>query len=412
MSDSEEVLISSTPPELVAIAQDTTEKLLPKKSFERYLVTYKNFITWRDEHNTTSFSENVMMAYFSYLRNSKNFKPNTMWAYFSMISKVIQIKHNVNIQNYSKLIAFIKKENVGYMPKKSKILEEEHIFRYLADAPDNEHLHRKLILALGISGGLRRQEIHNIKLKNVVPKGEKCVIVQIPDTKGNISKSFAMTGALYDVYEKFMEIRKRTHATSDKLLIHYANGQCKNQNIGIHTVGKIPQIVATFLGLEDPQLYTSHCLRRSGTSVLANSGADMDTIQRYGAWKSKNIAETYVVESVENKKRLSDRINHGIDRFAKKPRIEPMTSTAEAPETNNNVMDKSIEYINDKMPILTQYTGQPEHMLLQKETSSVNRVIATRTKSLTSAATSEPVEMTTSFIEKSKSHVQEVRILK
>lgn len=120
-----------TPPELLAVAKDATENLLPKKSTKRYLTTYNNFLDWRDQHNTTSFSENVILAYISYLKNTKKYKPTTLWATFSMLGKTIQSRHNYDISAHKKVIAFIKKENVGYKPKKSKILTQEEILKFI-----------------------------------------------------------------------------------------------------------------------------------------------------------------------------------------------------------------------------------------------------------------------------------------
>ena len=65
MSDSEANQSNCTPPELVAVAQDVVAELLPKKSSQRYLTAYKNFMDWRNTYQASSFSQNVIMAYIS-----------------------------------------------------------------------------------------------------------------------------------------------------------------------------------------------------------------------------------------------------------------------------------------------------------------------------------------------------------
>lgn len=63
-SDSDDV-IPNTPPELLETAQEVVDNLLPEKSKCRYNSTYENFIRWQKEKKTTSFSENVLLSYFS-----------------------------------------------------------------------------------------------------------------------------------------------------------------------------------------------------------------------------------------------------------------------------------------------------------------------------------------------------------
>lgn len=48
-----------------------------------------------------------------------------------MIKANLGVKNNVSISKYLRLLAFLKKQNVGYRPKKSKILTREDIDRFL-----------------------------------------------------------------------------------------------------------------------------------------------------------------------------------------------------------------------------------------------------------------------------------------
>jgi hypothetical protein len=44
--------------------------------------------------------------------------------------------------------------------------------------------------------------------------------------------------------------------------------------------------------------------RRTSASLLAKAGADISVIKRHGAWKSSNVAEGYVDDSLENRTTL------------------------------------------------------------------------------------------------------------
>ena len=59
----------------------------------------------------------------------------------------------------------------------------------------------------------------------------------------------------------------------------------------------MPKIIATFLKLPNPELFSGHCFRRSSASHLANTGGDLVTIKRLVGWKSSAVAEGYIEQS-------------------------------------------------------------------------------------------------------------------
>ena len=73
-----------------------------------------------------------------------------------MIKVVLSVKENIETNKFARVIAFLKRNSVGYEPKKSKVLTREEINTFLTNA-------------------------------NIVQKDEECLIVTIPDTKSNIS---------------------------------------------------------------------------------------------------------------------------------------------------------------------------------------------------------------------------------
>ncbi|KAJ8915478.1 hypothetical protein NQ315_003241 [Exocentrus adspersus] len=88
----------------------------------------------------------------------------------------------------------------------------------------------------------------------------------------------------------------------------FLQGVCIRQPVGINTFGNMPKNIASFLNLPYPEQYTGHCFRRSSTSILADSGADLLTIKRHGGWKSNTVAEGYIDTSKGNKKKIAAKI--------------------------------------------------------------------------------------------------------
>lgn len=144
MASSEDDLteISFNLPNITPIPEIATPELLPQKSKEVYQKSYLRFMKWRKEQNINSFSEDVFLAYFSYLSNT--IKPSTLWGNYSMLKGTINVNHNINIKQYSKLVPFIKQKSMGYRPEKSRTFTKDQIDKFLKEAPDNQYLMTKV----------------------------------------------------------------------------------------------------------------------------------------------------------------------------------------------------------------------------------------------------------------------------
>lgn len=170
------------------------------------------------------------------------------------------------------------------------------------------------MLIIGISGACRTDELTNMEVNNVVDKNDMFVI-RLPDTKTNKQRTFTVCNNpekenyidMVSVCRKYFNLRPK-HMASRRLFVRYNLGRCSAQNVGHHTIGAIPYKIASYLGLENPKQYTGHCFRRSSTTLLADSGADLLTIKRHGGWKSSAVAESYIEESVQNKISITKKI--------------------------------------------------------------------------------------------------------
>lgn len=141
----------------------------------------------------------MLLAYFT--EGLKDKSSATLISVYSILKSTIQAYENKDISQYKKLQALLKKSHVGYKPKKSKILEDDDIRKFLAEAPDLIYLLCKVILVMGISGGCRKSELYGIGLKNLEEK-DGVLIVHLPNTKNHKPRSFALTGEFYDIYIK------------------------------------------------------------------------------------------------------------------------------------------------------------------------------------------------------------------
>ncbi|KAJ3649834.1 hypothetical protein Zmor_021554 [Zophobas morio] len=130
-----------------------------------------------------------MMAYFQDL--SEKYSPNSLWAKYSYLKATFLINENIDISIFKQLIAFLKQKSKGYSPKKSQVLTVEQVLTFIRNAPNETRPFDKVILVMGVFGALRKIEMVQLTIENVIDKGS-VILVQIPKTKTDESKSFTI----------------------------------------------------------------------------------------------------------------------------------------------------------------------------------------------------------------------------
>lgn len=162
---------------------------------------------------------------------------------------------------------------------------------------------------MGISGACRRDELVKMTIDDVEDAG-RVLIVKVPDTKTNVSRTFTVTNSHHiQYYRNYLALRP-PHASSKRLFLKYHKGKCVNQVVGINTIGSVPSSIAKFLQLPNAMAYTGHCFRRTSATLLADAGADMSCLKRHGGWRSSSVAEGYIEDSLENKIKISNKISN------------------------------------------------------------------------------------------------------
>lgn len=138
------------------------------------------------------------------------------------------------------------------------------------------------------------------------------LLVKLIDTKTNVPRSFTITDKFYLIVKKYMLLRLK-NCKIDRFFLNYQKGKCVQQAIGIHKFGNMSSLIAKYLGLSDAESYTGHAFRRTSATLLVESGADIITLKRHGGWKSDRVAESYVEDSINNKKRICNKIGQFIN---------------------------------------------------------------------------------------------------
>lgn len=162
----------------------------------------------------------------------------------------------------------------------------------------------QVVLLFGISGACRCDELTNLNVADIEDKGAY-LHISITATKTYKPRSFTIIKEGYpvdplEIYRKYAALRP-SHVLHGRFFLNYKKEKCTAQPVGINTISGIPRVVAIFLNLPQSQLYTGHCFRRSSATILVNSGGDLVTLKRHGGWKSSNVAEGYIEDSISQK---------------------------------------------------------------------------------------------------------------
>uniref|UniRef100_A0A6P7GT43 Uncharacterized protein LOC114346084 n=1 Tax=Diabrotica virgifera virgifera TaxID=50390 RepID=A0A6P7GT43_DIAVI len=108
-----------------------------------------------------------------------------------MLKSVINIRVDIDISKFPKLLAFLKRRNEGFKPKKSRILTSEQVDQFLREAPDDKYLMLKVALILGVAGACRGKELVDLEIDDVRDLGDSFLIA-IRNTKNKIDRNFVI----------------------------------------------------------------------------------------------------------------------------------------------------------------------------------------------------------------------------
>lgn len=236
---------------------------------------------------------------------------------------------------FGKLFLFLRRKKEGYTPKKAKVLSENDILKFLLDADDHTWLLEKVVLVLGILGACRRSELTSLTI-NSFEDTEKNILVSLKNTKNKKDRNFLIpkTGLPFDaygLYKKYSNLRPPSFK-NQRFFVGYRNGKCVQQVVGIHTIGSVPKKIATFLKLENPELYTGHSFRRTSATMLVENGGDLLSLKELEGWESSTVAETYIEKSVSKRMKITKQL------FPNNPENIASSSTANSSHSSETTI--------------------------------------------------------------------------
>ena len=215
----------------------------------------------------------------------------------------------------------------------------------------------QVILIFGICGAMRCEEITNTRVCDVEDLGDK-FIVSIPDNKNDYPGQFIIGNLFYDKIKHYISLRPKQEFT-ERFFIHYINGKCQSQNIGRHKIGEVPQLIAKYLNLRNPERYTGHCFRRTAATLLSDAGGNIQMLKQLGRWRSDLIAQGYIENSLHNRQMIFNTVTQqtvkntipiqnisGSSKNVTSPSVSIPCANSSIPSTSSDGTTMSISFAN------------------------------------------------------------------
>lgn len=112
-----------------------------------------------------------------------------------------------------------------------------------------------------------------LKTKDVEEHGQ-VLLVKLSGTKYKKGRSFTITPEYSELVKEYRKLRPMKTET-DRFFLNYQRGKCTVQVIGKNKFSSMPKQIASFLKLENPDLYTGHAFRRTAAAIQKEVGSNI-----------------------------------------------------------------------------------------------------------------------------------------
>jgi integrase len=263
----------------------------------------------------------IISSFFINHHNSEQnkFKSSTLWNGYAAIGCYLRLVVKYELKSEAPSIEkLLKNYQKQEETKTSSSFSNDQINNYLQQAPnDMNHLIKKVYVILGTYGLLRIGETAYLQFEDIEYDEQRNIInVALHREKQSGPKALSNYIITNNDHVNIISqyIKKFSKDQRKGRFFRYFNDKDEptNKQIGKNTIASYPQEIASFLNLNNPSSYTGHSLRKTGATLLADSGVDVINIQRAGGWSSPNIASKYVQQSSSIKNTISSAISQQI----------------------------------------------------------------------------------------------------
>lgn len=280
----------STPPDKVEI-RDTNLDLLPSKSREAYETAYNNYTSWIKQKRISRPSSATDLVVLRYLKELiARYAASTLFSLLAKLKATVGAHENVEVR-WPKCEAYLAKEMKNHTPKKSKIFEKADLNTFWDEGPD-DMLVEKVASTVSYFGALRKCELRGIQMDHISTKKGEGYNIFIKGVKTMTDRNILVPWHEGRFLRKWIEMRPSGAPTA--LMLCMRSGKLIKQPIGVNTLAEIPQRIAKWLNLPEPEKFTGHAFRRTAATAAVDAGCDLLNLKKLGGWSSDSVAQGYI----------------------------------------------------------------------------------------------------------------------
>jgi integrase len=255
-------------------------------------------------------SEDMLLRFL--VKQAETMAPTTLWTIFSLVKKYLALECRLDLGRAVRVTDYLKTLSRFHLKKKAPSFSREDVFNYLRRASnEGKNLLTKLVLLAGFYGGLRVCELVKLTWDDVAFASEGVIIVirKSKTDRAGIGATKLLPALndqtlsapyYYNLYKDAVIDR------TGRLFRNFANNKFTKNPAGKNTLAAMPHLIAEFLELPNPDLYTGHSFRVTSATVLADEGISSLTLKRHGRWASDSVAEGYLRESKQVRKETAE----------------------------------------------------------------------------------------------------------
>ena len=191
---------------------------------------------------------------------------------------------------------------------------------------DGSTLVAKILGIIALFGGLRKEEqcyicwgdltrLEDDTIRVFIKERKNCknfeyIIPNTPTYDVKLLNGSTVQKGFADIVWDYKEI---SCSSPNQRILVYPNakqGGFTRKVYGINQMCKLLHIVIAWLNINTDG-YTTHMWRRMMGTILAESGANNQTIRLAGNWSSDSVAQRYIHNSLNNKRKIAKALSHG-----------------------------------------------------------------------------------------------------
>ena len=285
---------------------------------KRYKKREEAYVRWcnKDPGKRNPVKEVTLCNYLIYiLDDTKEIGPGSVWHTFAILANYCKKVKNVDINKFGMLRSLLLARTKNHIKKKARVLTLSQVTRVLDDPEifdeaNDDHLLWKNLFIFMFFGLLRCCEVTAI-LFEWVSFESNFVQVNYQQKTKTLRKpfSFSIPNHFKSTILKYVNQISSANKVKGMAFFQMMNKTFqmrRGKTAGRRAVERMAEHIGDALNFEEE--LTTHFVRRTSATLLADTGISLLHLQKAGRWKSAGVCQEYVEDSTNRRTETMKRL--------------------------------------------------------------------------------------------------------